>query len=431
MSPTDKLAEASLSNPDSKGRIVMLTLDRQIDRRILLEADSLEADGWNVSIISMPCDKHEETKDSRVFRIQQGRSKETADHVHKKTWKLGIYNLARKVLSPNFKWIQAVRAFVRVYLFDSVGFYSELYLDELNRRNFDVIVAHDLPMLPIAVTAAKEKDAIVVYDSHELFVEQRLPRYEVKGWQKIEEKNIHRCDAVITINQSIADELKNRYLLKDVLVVHNAERVCWESSSSPSRMLHEKLALKDDVRIVLLQGGLYSDRNLEVLVRAVALLMNRNIHLVFLGNGNGVPILKALVCELNLEEKVHFIPAVPQEELLSYTMSADVGVIPYLPDCLNNYYCTPNKLFEFVSAGLPVIASDLPEIRKIVAGNSIGHVVDFSSEDKVAAAIEKVLCSEDIYQAFKSQVLELRKTLNWQNEGKKIVDLYRNFSRKK
>jgi len=429
MNSTDILAEAPLSSSGSKGKIVMLTLDRQIDRRILLEADSLEADGWNVSIISMPCDKHEETIDPRIYRIQQGGAEESFDHVHKKTWKLSIYNLARKILSPNYRLVQALRAFVRVYLFDSVGFYSELYLEELSHRNFDVVVAHDLPMLPIAVAAARENNASIVYDSHELFVEQRLPKYEVKGWQKIEEKNIRRGDAGITLNQSIANELKNRYRLQDVLVVHNAERVCWESNNGSSRLLHKKLALKDDARIVLLQGGLYSDRNLEVLVRAVALLMNRNIHLVFLGNGNGVPILKDLVSKLGLEKIVHFIPAVPQEELLSHTMSADLGVIPYLPDCLNNYYCTPNKLFEFVSAGLPIIASDLPEIRKIVAGNSIGYVVDFSSEGQIAASIEKMLSSEDIYQTFKSQVLELRKTLNWQNEGRKIVDLYRNFAR--
>lgn len=414
-------------NSNRKKHIVMLTLDRQIDRRILLEADSLEEDGWAVSIISMPCEAHEEANDPRVIRLRQEVPSSTSVQSRKNFLLLSVYNIARKLLSPDYKWVQAVRAFVRVYLFDSVGFYSQLYLSELSGRKFDVIVAHDLPMLPIAVIAAKQKNAKLVYDSHELFVEQNLPRYEIKGWKKIEEKNIKECDAVITINQSIADELTRRHQLRDVLVVQNAEKLQGNINLPDPRLFHEKFNLSDDTKIVLLQGGLFSDRNMEVLVRAIEILGDRSIHLVFLGDGNGVPILKELVRKSRLDEIVHFLPAVPQVELLDYTRSADVGVIPYLPDCLNNYYCTPNKLFEFIAAGVPVVASDLPEIRKIVEGHKVGRVVDSSSEQLIAQAIEDMLSNESIYDECKNNIFELRKTLNWQHEGEKIIKLYRNF----
>jgi len=341
---------------------------------------------------------------------------------------LSVYNFARKLLSSDQKWIQSVRAFVRVYLFDSVGFYSQLYLSELSGRDFDIIVAHDLPMLPIAVIAAKQNNAKLVYDSHELFVEQNLPRYEMKGWGRIEAKNIKECDAVITINQSIAEELSKRYQLKGILVVQNAEKLQMEVPDPPLKLFHEVFHLDEEAKIVLLQGGLLSDRNLEVLVKAISLIQNSSIHLVFLGNGNGVPILKALVSTLDVGEFVHFMPAVQQAELQAYTMSADIGVIPYLPDCLNNYYCTPNKLFEFIAAGLPIVASDLPEIKKIVSGNNIGLVVDSSSEQLIAEAIEQLLVSDKAYRTYKNNALKLRKTLNWEHEGEKVVNLYRNFA---
>ena len=409
----------------SKGNIVMLTLDRQIDRRILLEADSLEEDGWSVSIISMPCEEHEEANDPRVIRLQnRAAANSSVGKSQKGSLMLGVYNFARKLLSSNQKWVQAIRSLIRVYIFDSVGFYSKLYLSELSDKKFDVIVAHDLPMLPIAAIAAKQKKAKLVYDSHELFVEQNLPKYEIKGWERIEARNIKLCDAVITINQSIADELAKRYQLKGVLIVQNAERVREVDSHPVPKLFHEKFNLADDAKIVLLQGGLFSDRNLEVLVRAMALLRDRNIHLVFLGNGNGVPILKELAVNHQLNETVHFMPAVPQDDLQKFTMSADIGVIPYLPDCLNNYYCTPNKMFEFVAAGLPIVASDLPEIRKIVEGNRVGLVADSSSEEIIAGAIRKILSSDETFLEYKCRVLALRKTLNWQNEGKKIVRLF-------
>lgn len=408
-------------------KIVMLTLDRQIDRRILLEADSLEEDGWTVSIISMPCEKTEETNDPRVFRVCQTNEGSGETQVAVRSPKLALYNFARRLLGSNQKWVQAIRAFVRVYLFDSVGFYSKIYLEELSHREFDVVVAHDLPMLPIAAMAAEQNKAKLVYDSHELFVEQNLPRYEVRGWAKIEAKYINDCDAVITINQSIANELKKRYQLQDVMVVQNAEKLQMEVPETPLRLFHERFSLDEDAKVVLLQGGLFSDRNLSVLVRAFSLLEQGNIHLVFLGNGNGVPILEGLVEESDLNRKVHFMPAVPQQELQKYTMSADIGVIPYLPDCLNNYYCTPNKLFEFVAAGLPIIASNLPEIRKIVQGHQIGLVVDSSSPEAIANAIETILASEEEYLFYRRHALELRKGLNWQCEGEKLVKLYRQF----
>jgi len=99
-------------------------------------------------------------------------------------------------------------------------------------------------------------------------------------------------------------------------------------------------------------------------------------------------------------------------------------VIPYQPTCLNNLYCTPNKLFEFIAAGLPILASDLPEIRTIVSGHGIGQLADLSSTDTIARAIDEFFADPARLEAWRGAVLRVRQFLNWDVEGAKVVQLY-------
>jgi glycosyltransferase involved in cell wall biosynthesis len=121
-----------------------------------------------------------------------------------------------------------------------------------------------------------------------------------------------------------------------------------------------------DKRIVLLQGGLSAGRNLEVLVDAMHYVKDPSVVLVVLGDGLLLRSLQKMAQQEGLAGRVYFHAAVPQNELLELTAAADAGVIPYQATCLNNHYCTPNKLFEFIAAGLPILATDLPEIRRLV-----------------------------------------------------------------
>ena len=225
-------------------------------------------------------------------------------------------------------------------------------------------------MLPVATEIALRCGAKLVYDSHELYCEQELSKREKQCWQRIEKKYIQYCDSVITVNPSIASELERLYDIKSVNVIYNA--VSCSNQPRKLRLYHAVFALPPERKILLFQGGLSSGRHLESLIIAMRFVHNPVVDLVVMGDGQLRKKLE-LIANLNgVKQKVYFHPAVAPDKLLDYTQSADAGIIPYQPTCLNNYYCTPNKLFEFIAAGIPILASDLPEIRNIVTRNSIG-----------------------------------------------------------
>ena len=396
--------------------VVMLTADRQIDRRILLSADSLEAAGWDVIIIAMPSD-YQAADDSRVMRIGSG-----AGNADPESRVLDAYRWIRGHLPMNGRLMRWMKRLTWRYLVDQESFYSKLFYSTASQYAARVFVANDLPMLPAAKQLARACGAKLVYDSHELYSEQEFSNREKRRWSEIEAKYISACDAVITVNQSIATELENRYGVSNVRVIYNAERIC-KAPESSSR-LREILGLSADKKIVLLQGGLSAGRNLEILVAAMYHVKNLSVVLVVLGDGLLKQSLQKIAQKKGLSERVFFHEAVPQSELLALTASADVGVIPYQATCLNNKYCTPNKLFEFIAAGLPVLATDLPEIRRIVEGYGIGLVKDTSSPEKLAELIDDFFSDQRRISTWKSSVAMARQLICWEQEEKKLVEIY-------
>jgi len=153
----------------------------------------------------------------------------------------------------------------------------------------------------------------------------------------------------------------------------------------------------------------------------------QTVHLVILGDGQLSRALKVQVARLGLEQRVHLHSAVPQRDLLAITATADAGVIPYQATCLNNFYCTPNKLFEFIAAGLPILASDLPELRRFVADNGIGQVTDLSSAESMAAGIDGFFQDGQKLQGWRDVLLDTRERFSWQVEGALLQDLYERF----
>lgn len=408
------------SLPDHRS-VLMLCNDRQIDRRILLEADSLEENGWQVRILAMPLD--EPGIDApRVIRLgQSGKSNIARGHLI-----LRCYRFVRRHLNMNGGAMRLLKALAWRYVVDQERFYLGLYLDEARRlMPVDVVVAHDLPMLAVARTLASEFSARLVYDSHELYCEQEFSGVERRNWAAIEKKHIAACDLITTVNPSIANELQRRYGLVGVEVIHNAERV--EALGPRSRYLHERFGIDHSHFILLFQGGLSAGRNLLELVRAMALMSRDDVHLVILGNGQLAETIESLIKRLHLEKRVFLHEAVAQAELLVITASADAGIIPYQAICLNNYYCTPNKLFEFIAAGIPILASDLPELRRIVDECGIGLVADLSTPELLAARIDEFFSDAEVISQWRHTLLSVREEFNWQTEGSRLQVLYERF----
>jgi glycosyltransferase involved in cell wall biosynthesis len=392
-------------------RVLMLTKDAQIDRRILLEADSLEAAGWQVTILAMPHTAPD--TDPRVVRLQPAAQREGLV--------LKLYRTARRVLDDG-PVMRSLRAFAWRHLVDQEQLFIKLFAPVLPNHPAEVVVAHDLPMLPVALYAASLHGAKVAYDSHELFAEQEFSTSEKRMWRALEARTIGSCDAVMAVNASVARELTQRYGVAHVEVVYNAER-CRDLAECSHR-LHDVFNLPPSAHVLLYQGGLSRGRQLEAMVSAMALIQITDVHLVILGDGPLQPALQKLAATAGVQGRVHLHPAVPQSELLAWTAAADAGVIPYQPTCLNNLYSTPNKLFEFIAAGLPILASDLPEIRAIVAGHGIGQLADLSSPRAIAAAIDRFFSDTRQLAAWRDASRKARCVVNWDEEGRKVVRVF-------
>ncbi|MEP6969941.1 MAG: glycosyltransferase [Betaproteobacteria bacterium] len=402
-----------VATPDT---VLMLTPDRQIDRRILLQADSLEADGWAVIIVAMPLDAPV-PEDPRVVRVGSG-----AGEAKRENLVLNAYRWVRGHVPMNGVLMRWLKRLAWRYLVDQESFYAHLFDGTVSRFTPAVVVANDLPMLPVARKLAAKCGARLVYDSHELYCEQEFPNREKRRWAEIEARHISACDVVITVNQSIATELEQRYGIRGVHVVMNAERPAQQAPGT--RAFHHALALPASSKVLLMQGGLSAGRNLEVLVQAMALVRDPSVVLVILGDGL---LLKRLQrrAEAQAPRRVFFHAAVPQSELLNWTVAADAGVIPYQATCLNNYFCTPNKLFEFIAAGIPVLASDLPEIRKLVVGENIGLVGEMGTAEKVAVLIDDFFGDLHRFGVWQHRLQLVRQRVSWVQEEAKLVEIYR------
>ncbi|MEJ0009689.1 MAG: glycosyltransferase [Alphaproteobacteria bacterium] len=275
----------------------------------------------------------------------------------------------------------------------------------------DITIAHDLPMLPVACEAAARCGGKVVYDSHELFPEREISVFERRMWRRLEEKFIHRADLVIITNPSAVQVLKERYGLAEVLIVENRE---WLPATLPPRekLFHRAFGLPQEARVLLYQGGLSAGRNLDRMVDAMAHVATPDLHLVVLGNGE---MKEALKRRARGRANVHFHDAVAQGELLRFSMAADAGVIPYQPRCLNQKLCTPNKLYEFIVAGLPIAATDLPELHRLIGGHGLGVLGDTGDARRFAALID-ALFAPATFEAARKAVANARPMLSWQQQ---------------
>jgi len=402
----------------------MLTADRQVDRRILLQADSLEADGWKVTILAMPVEHANHDDDVRVQRLGQ---RKTSSIQKKEHLLIRVYHFVRKFIPMNGLLMRSIKRFVWTHLTNPEAFYMRLFVNAATSMPADVIVAHDLPMLPSAYAVANRHQAKLVYDSHELYAEQEFSRKECALWRSIEDKYIRDCDLRMTVNPSIAKELQQRYQIEQPLVIRNCEMLP-DPLPTNSKLFHQAFSLDGSAKLILYQGGVSPNRNLKTLIQMMTYISDSSIHLVFLGDGQYKASLKKLGSKLNLQKNIHFHAAVSQSQLLDYTASADIGLIPYQGNCLNNRYCTPNKLFEFVVAGIPMIASDLPELRRMFHDYNLGMITNTASPMVFAKVVESLLGDPEKMDAYTAAVHKARLILNWQHEQQALVHAYRDLS---
>jgi glycosyltransferase involved in cell wall biosynthesis len=396
----------------NRRRALFLTGDRDIDRRILRFADALDEGGWSTSILAMPADRpgHD---DPRVVRLGARGGDAAA---------LAGYRWLRALLPANGPVMGRIKQLAMHWIFDPERFFERLFLPAAQDWACDVVVAVDLPLLSTARRVAQARGARLVYDSHELYSEQEFPPLLRRRWRMIETRHIGACDAVVTVNPSIAAELERLHGLHGVHVVLSAE----PSAGAPAdtRRIHARLGLAPQRRVLLYQGGLSAHRNLASLVRAMDHVRDQAVELVFLGDGPMRGRLGRLARAGLRARRIHFLPRVSQETLLAWTASADLGVIPYRATSLNTRLCTPNKLFEFIAARVPVLASDLPELRRLVVQEGIGMVGEMESPQAIAALIDDALGDPSRIARWREQLAHTRERICWEVEAPRVRAIF-------
>ena len=289
----------------------------------------------------------------------------------------------------------------------------------------DVWIAHDLDALPSADRARRRFGGCLVYDSHELFVERdTFPPQTALGrrlWRAVEARLIRRADHVIAVTESIAAVMSERYGVSRPTVIMNVPNTPVQSGRDASP-LRERLGIPDGTRVALYLGGISRHRPIDHLVESARHLPPPTT-IVVMGPAEAGYLgeLRALASELGVEDRVRFAEPVPVEEVLDWAAGADVGIVPFRATSLNQYYSLPNKLFDYVSASLPVVAGDLPELARMVDERRLGTTFDPEDPAALAAAIERVLADPRRYEELRANVREAAKDLNWSAEAPKLL----------
>jgi glycosyltransferase involved in cell wall biosynthesis len=319
----------------------------------------------------------------------------------------------------------------------SQPFYRPLSLLDYRRRSWqaikdepaDVYHSHDLTTLPMGYIAKRRTGGKLVYDSHELFTELHyISRLERPIFRLLERRLIRRADAVITVNEFAAKELSKRYGIGLPGVVMNCPPIARQGDQQYNSSLRENLGLDDAVPIIIHVGIFSRSRGSEQLVSATPFL-NHGV-VVFLGWGAGAEKgrLEELVRQKELEDRVLFVPPVAPEQVVGHISSAQVGVVLFRNVSLNHYYATPNKLWECMNAGLPVVSSNFPALKAIVEGYHLGKTCNPEDPEDIATAINWVLADKERYEEMKRNALKAAKIFNWENESMKLLQIYRRLS---
>jgi glycosyltransferase involved in cell wall biosynthesis len=454
-------------------RIAMFVFnDCRSDARVLREAASLAAAGHEVTIIAKPADPTARIGDremvgsvliDRVAAPQAWRFVWTWLRYPWRMRRWWVGRVGQALRRPPAGWLEvlalvAAAVVTLPWMAIRLPFYARArrrpaplggsHLDWLVRWRFivlgwaeraaaaapvaDAYHGHDLTGLEAAGRAWQRNGGRLVYDSHEIYLESgsnaHRPRFLKALLARSERRWMRRAEALVTVNHSLADELGRRLRPARTIVVHNApER--WDPPAERPDLIRAATGIQADAPIALYHGGFSAHRGMEGLAAAILEPGLERVHAVFLGYGSQKPMLEALAADAHSGGRIHVLPAVPPGELGPWVASADVGVMAIQPSTLNHRLSTPNKLFESLAAGLPVVASDFPEMRSIVLDDPLGPLGEVCRPDDpadIAAAIRRIV------ELPPAELAELRARClaaaharwNWETEVSGLIQLY-------
>jgi glycosyltransferase involved in cell wall biosynthesis len=294
----------------------------------------------------------------------------------------------------------------------------------------DVWHANDLETLPVALLLRRRYGGRVIYDSHEIYLEMPGPRRmgRLRRWllRRAEGVMARSADAVVTINDPIADELQQRYGIERPLVVRSYPPL-WSPGpgfTSPLRGAVRALGVSDDHRLVMYHGAFQAGRGIEQLLEAA--LPIETVAVVLLGEGPLASSVAETAARPEWRGRLAVLPAVPPEELLAWLAGADFSACLIQPVSLTYLLSSPNKLFQAIAARVPILATRFGPIGEAVEHYRVGVTCDPSDVAQVAEGLGRLLAMSAV------ELADLRENarrahegeLNWEHEAARLEALY-------
>jgi glycosyltransferase involved in cell wall biosynthesis len=285
--------------------------------------------------------------------------------------------------------------------------------------NPSVVVCHSIRPLRAAVAIKRATGASLLYDAHELETECTQPRGLLRRLDKVMERRLIRhCDAVVCVGDLIADWYAREYRIARPAVVRNIPDSRIGTGAGDPPALRERFNVPENALLFIYSGGLFPGRRVEQMLRVFPRL-GTSRQIIFMGYG---PLEQAVRTSSATCRNVHFLPAVPAPEVIRFAARCDVGVVGVENVCLSNYYSLPNKLFEYLLAGVPILAPDFPEMRGVVARHECGWLVPEGDEAWLGAIRD--LSPEGVHRAGERARMAAA-LYSWANEEQVFLKAYR------
>jgi starch synthase len=368
-------------------RALMLTPDEgHLDRRIAQEAGTLAAHGWKVDIYpavdpgldyqaDLPTGVRLLANPRPARRIGAGRQ-----------ILRGVKRAIARAAPPAGRAIESLQYQAR----DIGGEISDANLPHLlGLGRFDLVFAHDVPVMPLGAQLKTAWHARLISDLHEVFPEQdeHFTTGTARGyWRGLEAGGLAASDAIVCVNDAVADYARATHApAAPITVIDNSAPYREPSTGGPT--LRSSYPIPAAARVMLFAGSLRADAQLEVLIEGFDAARLDGWVLAILGDGPLQAELEALVRRRGLEARVFLGRHVGQRDLIQVASSAEVGLLPYQAHGFNHLVATPNKLFEYIQARLPIATSRLPMVERIVNVHRNGAFVDFFTPNATAAGL--------------------------------------------
>ncbi|MEJ5287393.1 MAG: glycosyltransferase [Bacteroidota bacterium] len=281
------------------------------------------------------------------------------------------------------------------------------------------VLCSDVYSLPLGVKFKKKYNAKLIYDSREIYSalaslnEKPFKQFVLKYFERINVKNV---DAIIVTGDLDKEYLSKLFPKKRIEVVYNYPK---KIDTLKPVDLRKKFGLSEKNILAIYQGVLLKGRGIELCVSS--LKYAEELHLIIAGSGSMEKEYQDLAKNLALDERVHFLGQIPYEKLLQYTSGCDVGLCLIEPISFSYKLALPNKLFEYVQAGIPVLATNLPAISRVFKSFRIGELVEPNVTPKdLSEAIVSVASNKEQYRMELEKCSEL---FVWEQQEKIIMDL--------